>query len=276
MTTNRPRLLRNYFDQEIASYQVLKESRENTAYLSDKLSKWISRTRQSWKSLDKKGVTIPVDFLKPYPFPKEEFLPNNFDAIVNTSQRIFEMVQPKYQLRAHNVLREFDRCLTLFPEVLDSAKPYDILELSSGGCGGAEVAKHFGNTYQATDFLDGRGSVYAPIHNALNLPVIGFDGSKTPYAFDDNSYDIVACFQAIDAYGYEEHYETFIDEMLRIARKKVVLVFNPGLRAKHDKIENGYELLIRDPLIKRYNGLNFQKCPSTGMPAVTICPDDQV
>ena len=275
MAENRPRLLRNYFEKEIASYDALEDVQPATEYLSRRIRRWFKRTRHSWRSLNAKGIGIPAAFLEPYPFPKKEFVPDDFENLLKSPKLIFEIVQPKYQLRAHNILREFDRCVTLYPEALDIDTSYDILELSSGGCGGAEVAQHFGNTYQATDFLDGRGSVYAPIHDALNLSVVGFDGSKTPYAFDDNSYDIVACFQAIDAYGDEEHYPTFIDEMLRIARKKVVLVFNPGIRAKREKLENGFETLIRDPLMKRYTKLNFQKCPSTGMPAVTIDPREQ-
>ncbi len=272
---NELRAFKRYIKAEKTSYAELTMARPAAQFLQDRIDPWIRRTRQSWRSLDGKGVQIPAEFLEPYPFPKNDFLSDDFEDIVNTRRLIFEVAQIKYQLRGHNLLRELDRCVTLYPEAMDPDTQLSILELSAGGCGGAEVAKHYGNSYQATDFTTGRGSVYAPIHRSLDLSVIDFDGSKTPYDFDDGAFDIVACFQAIDAYGYEDRYQTFIDEMLRIARKKVVIVFNPGIRAKEEKLENGFEDLIKKPLENTYKGLTFLQCPSTGAPAVTIDPQLQ-
>jgi len=269
---NDAKLLRNYIRTERASYSALLDSRPASSLYADHIEKWLNRTRRAWNSLNAKGVKIPDYFLAPYPFPKATFLPEDFEELIKDRNPIFYVAQAKYQLRAHNILREFDRCCTLYPEALDTETTFDILELSAGGCGGAEVAKHFGNTYTATDFLAGRGSVYAPIHRALGLNVIDFDGSTTPYSFSDNSFDVVACFQAIDAYGFEEEYATFIDEMIRIARQKVVIIFNPGIRAKREALESGFEYLIKAPLAERYDSIEISSCPSTGAPAMTIDP----
>lgn len=270
--TNNWRLLRKYIQAENASYAELVAARPRTASFVKMKDRWFKRTRRSWVSLNDRGIAIPPAFLTPYNFPKEAFLPDDLDSVMESGRLIYEMTQLKYQLRGHNALRELDRWSTFCPEVVDPDTSYDILELSSGGCGGAEVAHHFGHTYQPTDFLAGRGSVYAPIHASLNLSVIDFDGSKTPYGFADKSFDMVACFQAIDAYGDEEHYPAFIDEMLRIARRKVVIVFNPGLRARREKLENGDEALIKAPLTERYKNIAFMRCPSTGRPAAVIRP----
>jgi hypothetical protein len=267
---NEWRLMRRYFQAERVSYAEMLKARPEASRVTARTENWFRRTAQSWQSLNNNGVSIPSDFLQPYSFPKQEFLPANFELSANSGRLIYEMVQPKYQLRAHNVLREFDRWHALCPEIMQRGHSCDILELSSGGCGGAEVVHHFGHNYQATDFLAGRGSVYAPIHASLGLAAVDFDGSKTPYGFGDKSYDYVACFQAIDAYGDEEEYPIFIDEMLRIARQKVILIFNPGLKARRENLENGTELLIQNPLADRYPGLNFMRCPSTGMPAAVI------
>lgn len=262
--------MRRYCQAERASYAAMLEERPDAARATQRTEQWLRRTGRSWKSLNKNGVQIPSNFLKPYDFPKKDFLPADFAQVIKSGRLSYEMVQTKYQLRAHNVLREFDRWNTLCPELMQSEASYDILELSSGGCGGAEVAHHFGHNYQATDYLAGRGSVYAPIHTSLGLTVIDFDGSQTPYGFADKSYDYVACFQAIDAYGDEDAYPDFIDEMLRIARQRVVLIFNPGRKARREKITGGAELLIKKPLLDRYSGINFFRCPSTGMPAAVI------
>lgn len=267
---NDASILRAYLKNERESYEALLEARPAGAMFAKLAQKWLTRTRRAWNLLDQKGVAIPDDFLAPYPFPKAAFLPDDYEEIIKDQNPALVVAQAKYQLRAHNMLREFDRCRTLFPEALETNTAYDILELSAGGCGGAEVAKHFGNTYTATDFLAGRGSVYAPIHQALGLNVIDFDGSKMPYAFSDNAFDIVICFQAIDAYGYEEDYARFIDEMIRIARQKVVLIFNPGIRAKQRALETGYEDLIQAPLLARYKGVEISSCPSTNLPAMVI------
>lgn len=269
------KVLRRYLRAEKQDYAALAKARPATAFYLQGLDKWLRRTRRSWSSLDAQGIRIPDTFLTPYGFSKELFLTDDFENMAGTGRMIYEVAQLKYQLRGHNILRELDRWATLMPEVLDPKRKYSILELSSGGCGGAEVASYFGNDFQATEFTQGRGSAYTPIHDALGLSVIEFDGTKIPYPFADNSHDIVICFQAIDAYGMEEDYSGFIDEMLRIARHKVAIIFNPGIRAKREKRADGYETLIKGPLEARYSGMVFSRCPSTGQPAVTIDPNSQ-
>ena len=68
---------------------------------------------------------------------------------------------------------------------------------------------------------------YRPICEAIDLPMTIFDGGATPYPFDDKSYDISMCFQAIEHYCHPDQWLDIIAEMCRITTKSIVLLLNP-------------------------------------------------
>lgn len=265
--TSRP-ILRQYIKSELNAYTDLLKQQPGANVVTARLKTWIARTRKAWATLDQKGIAIPDEFLAPYKIEKKSFFPDD----VSTGRRrlLTSMVQLKYQLRGYNMLREYSRCVEFFPEITDPDTSYDILELSSGSCASFEVAKYFGNNLQTTEFLGGRGSVYEPIHKALGLDVVSFDGSQLPYSFADQSYDIVLCYQAIDAYGDIENYHDFISEMLRVARKKVVIVFNPGLHDGDRLSSEDFQAWLNKFLQANFPEAKPGTCPSTTLPAIVI------
>ncbi|WP_166416332.1 hypothetical protein [Cochlodiniinecator piscidefendens] len=263
---NNRRAMRAYLDEERALYQQLSQTHPRYAKFVERIELWLKRTRKAWRTLSDRDVAIPDTFLQPYQIDKTAFLPQGQGkGLLKKRSMLLNMVQIKYQLRGYNMMREYQRCVDFYPETLDPDRSYEILELSSGSCASVEVARHFGNTLQPTEFLEGRGSVYDPIHQAIDAKPINFNGAQTPYQFDDNSYDIVTCFQAIDAYGDEAQYAEFIGEMSRIAREKVVIVFNPSVESKFKgDVENSSDTLTR-LLSNTFPGAEFNKCPSTGL-----------
>lgn len=170
----------------------------------------------------------------------------------------------KYLIREQNCERAWARINHHLPETLLSAEPLDILEFSTAHGAMLEIWRHYGHRCVGTDFAwttagrervrnkgkskpwhdkllenltsrshdgwpgkDIAGWPYQPIIESLGLDVRLFDGGVRPYPFDDNSFDVVCCFQAIEAYtGPEEWLET-LREFCRIARKTVVVGFNP-------------------------------------------------
>ncbi|MEM1236613.1 MAG: class I SAM-dependent methyltransferase [Pseudomonadota bacterium] len=68
---------------------------------------------------------------------------------------------------------------------------------------------------------------YRPICESINLPMTIFDAGKTPYPFDDKSYDITMCFQAIEHYCHPDDWMDVIDEVCRITTQSIVILLNP-------------------------------------------------
>lgn len=213
-------------------------------------NKWNKRVLNRWAGLTEMDFKIPASFLKPYDISAEEF----FEA----------KTALKYQMRGYSCLRELIRMAHLCPEVLDEKTHYHVLELSSGPCGNVEVLPEYNNTVQATDFLDGLGSAYIPIHRALGIAPLHFNGSILPYGFGDKSYDYVLSYQAIDAYGPPRKFPRFAAEMARIARKKVILIMNPH-RGGEERRQWFY-----GELRKVYPKVVVDQCPDTSHPAVII------
>lgn len=65
-----------------------------------------------------------------------------------------------------------------------------------------------------------------------------FDGGILPYAYEDKSFDYVYCYQAIDAFGPADKWVDYIAEFCRIARKAVVVGFNPLPHESRNDEEN--------------------------------------
>lgn len=170
----------------------------------------------------------------------------------------------KYLVREVNCERAWARINHHFPETLMADKPMDILELSTAHGAMLEIWQSFGHRCVGTDFnwtAQGREKVkikgkkrpwhdkllneltanetkalkgdviegwpYQPIIESLGLDVRLFDGAIKPYPFEDNSFDVVCCFQAIEAYTTPDGWMDTIREFCRISRQSVVVGFNP-------------------------------------------------
>lgn len=270
MSDNDPGKMDAYLDQERARYADLRAARpELSDILEARLEPWLARTLGEWQRVNRFGHTIPDGFLAPYDIDKAEFFATLTDADLapDAGPLNAKFLQIKYQLRAYNVLREYLRLRVLMPELTETGKPLEVLELSSGGCGNLEVARHFGHQLQSTDFLAGRGSEFMPIHDALDAKAKFFDGSQLPYEFDDNSYDIVICNQAIDAYGRPRAYGRMINEMKRIARSKVQVIFNPYRPGWRRANRDTWIPKIREMVQANMPDADLQRDPTTALPA---------
>lgn len=201
----------------------------------------------------------------------------------------------KYLNRQYNCERAWVRINHHFPETLTAEEPLDILEFSTAHGAMLEIWRHFGHRVVGTDYAwttskDARvkhkgvrkpwhekllqdvraekhghrvkrkvkGWPYQPIIESLDLDVRLFDGGERPYPFADNSFDVVCCFQAIEAYSDPEHWIDTIREFCRISRKSVVVGFNP---LPVDSVENR-EIIMRARKawveLQRFNENGFQ------------------
>ena len=113
--------------------------------------------------------------------------------------------------------------------------------------------------------MAGRGSCYEPIHKWLDVDIIDFDGGILPFDMADKSYDHILCYQALDAYAEPGHWMDRILQMERIARKKIVLVFNPDGYRKFASVEN-----IMAEIAQKYKSTKQAVCPDSNLPAMTI------
>ena len=170
----------------------------------------------------------------------------------------------KYLVRRDNAMRAWVRINHHLPETLIGDDPLDILECSTAHGAMLEIWRDYGHRVVGTDFawtVEGRERVrgkgvkkpwhakllktlrsekhgqqmanevpgwpYQPIIESLGLDVRLFDGAQRPYPFEDKSFDIVCCYQAIEAYTGPEQWLDTVAEFCRIARKTVVIGFNP-------------------------------------------------
>jgi hypothetical protein len=137
----------------------------------------------------------------------------------------------KYLWRKENIRRAWARVHHHFPETLSGSKPLDVLEFSTAHGSMLEVWRHFGHRVRGTDFAgwpdnynpkakrpafidpafenthdnprapQNLGWIYQPIIESLGLEVDLFDAGRVPYAYADKSFDVVCCYQAIEAYA---------------------------------------------------------------------------
>lgn len=98
---------------------------------------------------------------------------------------------------------------------------------------------------------------YRYICESVDLPMNVFDGGKTPYPFDDKSYDVLMCFQAIEHYCHPDHWMDIVDEMCRITRKSVFILLNqahPKYKTQPGYLES-FEKARRE--LAQYNANGF-------------------
>lgn len=205
------------------------------------------------------------------------------------SERQIIRIARKYLLRNENIKRAWARIHHHFPETLTAGEPLDILEFSTAHGAMLEVWRHFGHRVRGTDFggwaedynknakrpnfigklmAKGHGNprapqdlgwIYQPIIESLGLQVDLFDAGCLPYAYADKSFDVICCYQAIEAYSAPEHWVTIADEFCRIARKSIVIGFNPpGVKLRDDEAHMVIARAATDAL-RSYNRNGF-KC----------------
>lgn len=211
----------------------------------------------------------------------------------NYSEQRIEQIMWKYLVRRNNCERAWVRILQHMPETLN-AKPLDMLELSTAHGAMLEIWRHFGHRVAGTDYDWAKGDAkvqrkrsnkrwqfaelnllrskchenpvaddiegwpYQPVIESLGLDVTLHDGGKLPYPFADKSFDYVCAYQAIEAYARPERWRAIVDEICRIARRCVVLGFNPPPVAERgdDRILAGCRAAWHDMLC--YNRGGFE------------------
>lgn len=173
----------------------------------------------------------------------------------------------KYLPRKRNLERAWARINMHLPETLVAQTPLSILEFSTAHGAMLEIWRDQGHHVRGTDFgwAVGRepaplnrewkkrllaelrrntsgfkpqeevdGWLYQPIIESLGLDVDMVDGRKLAYPYKDKSFDVVCCYQAIEAYAPPEQWVDVVREFCRIARCTVVLGFNPPSISKFD------------------------------------------
>lgn len=169
----------------------------------------------------------------------------------------------KYLNRQTNLNRAWIRINHHLPETLTTDQQLDILEFSTAHGAMLEIWRDKGHKVVGTDYAWTAGHDHvqnkgvkrkwheamlrdlqaevspAPAHppitgypyqaitESLGLDIRLFDGGQWPYPFEDNSFDVVVCYQAIEAYATADKWMEIIREFCRIARKTVVVGFNP-------------------------------------------------
>jgi len=254
-------LARNYIRLETSLYREAAEKSPRVAkrrFPTGRQRIWLRRTARLSKWLDQNGVEVPAKIMSPY----------ELDVLERCRARI----PLKYQYRALNALREMARTHVLFPELLAGDEPAEIIDLSAGGCGNADVLGQYGHKVEVCDYHDANainpvGHSYTEIHKFLGLECRFFDGRDLPYAFPDESHDIVLVYQAIDAYGPVALWYDIVDELLRIARRSVGLVLNPAVPRTTEN-EALMAAFIQD--MRRDRNAFVSTCPETSLPALRI------
>ena len=194
----------------------------------------------------------PEDFTLPYSLTP--------DQVARLAQH---RVQRKYVKRFANIRRSWALLLQYLPELMGKhARPREVLELSTAHGATLEILRHKGHTVRGNDFpnflgrkndhdsrergvnegLPGQhrddhgflndkgeaeGWLYQPIIESLGLEVDLFDAGQVPYPYADKRFDTVISFDALEHYCHPRDWLFIIDEMVRLARRSVLVVTNP-------------------------------------------------
>jgi hypothetical protein len=178
-------------------------------------------------------------------------------------------IAKKYLDRAANIKRSWTRICTHLPETVDTTERLKILDFSTAHGAMLEIWNALGHDAEGTDYAvpEGHGKkyrkissddqvfqslhgnpvgkvqsgwIYQPIIESIGARVHLFDAGKVPYNFADKSFDYICCYQAIEAYAVPAEWDKIVDEFCRIARRGIVIGFNPPpLRADNS---SGWEV----------------------------------
>lgn len=218
----------------------------------------------------------PLDIKKPYALANYAF------------DDVSSAVAKKYLDRTANLKRAWTRICTHFPETVASNEQLKILEFSTAHGAMLEIWNALGHDAQGTDYcvpkqfakryrpIDANhpvfqdlhsnpmkavesGWIYQPIIESIGGKVHLFNAGQTPYHFEDNSFDYICCYQAIEAYALPDQWDRIVAEFCRIARRGVVIGFNPPpLRATQD---NGWSCTKAAwENLRKYKKTGFTNC----------------
>ncbi|MEM7472085.1 MAG: hypothetical protein AAF340_12100 [Pseudomonadota bacterium] len=171
-------------------------------------------------------------------------------------------IAPKYLGRHMNLRRAWVRICSHLPETTMPGAQYNILEFSTAHGAMLEIWEALGHRVRGTDFEvpeahiktyapmkprmksafethhphpidpDRPGWAYQPVIESIGVAVDLFDAGKTPYAYPDKSFDYICCYQALEAYAEPEDWGRIVSEFCRIARRAIVIGFNPPGRGQ--------------------------------------------
>ena len=242
-----------------------------------KIRKLVRKERTKADNLDLFGEGLPEELLTDYPLDAE--------GLARSAK-----MQQKYAKRSRNIERCWNRVQLYMPELL-TAPPQDVLELSTAHGAMLEILRHYGHNVMGTDYanmawskdgaamaqfrklndpsfereVDDHGNFIDPekpdwpyrhVVESIDLPMTVFDAGVAPYPFEDKSYDMVMCFQAIEHYCHPEDWMDLVDEFCRISRKSVFIMLNrliPEFRAKKD-YNHAFNTFRREMRSYRKNG----------------------
>ena len=226
-----------------------------------KIRKLVRKERTKADNLDLFAEGPPEELMTDYPLDAEGL-------------KRSETIQQKYAKRPRNIERCWNRVQLYMPDLLVSP-PQDVLELSTAHGGMLEILRHYGHNVMGTDYanmvwskdgaaqaqfrklndesfvreVDDRGNPIDPekpdwpyrhIVESIDLPMTVFDAGQVPYPFEDKSFDMVMCFQAIEHYCHPTEWMALVDEFCRLSRKSVFILLNrliPEFRARPDYLE---------------------------------------
>ena len=209
------------------------------------MKKTTARKKASW------FPAPPIDIQQPY-------LLGNYDVA-----DVSKAIAAKYLDRSQNLQRAWSRICTHLPESHDTSKPLKIIEFSTAHGAMLEIWNKMGHVAEGTDYCvpiersrsyrqisddneifhkkhdnpverKQQGWIYQPIIESIGAKVHLFDASEQPYPFEDKSYDYLCCYQAIEAYAKPAEWSEVVSEFCRIARKAVIIGFNPPPRKSVD------------------------------------------
>lgn len=206
------------------------------------MNKHKAADRQEWV------LPPPLDFSVPY-------------ALGDYPEERVRQIMWKYMDRGVNLARAWARICHHMPEMIAPRAPLSCLEFGTAHGAMLELWRALGHAPVGTDFpwragkeavltptrpwhrealaacrATGHGGAmadpvegwaYQPIIESLGLDVRLLDGRSWPYGFDDKSFDVVCAYQAIDAFAPPEQWCDVVAEFCRIARRAVIVGFNP-------------------------------------------------
>lgn len=148
----------------------------------------------------------------------------------------------KFLNRKRTLSMNIDRLTEWIPEMLTSNKR--VLDVSCGSGASLEVLRCAGAIGKGLEFSPrsrkeralyseyyddvNSYSDYEPLLKSQNLDYQIHDCSKTPYPFEDKSFDAVINYGAITFYGDPEYWPTILNEFKRLSRDIILLGVNVG------------------------------------------------
>ncbi len=175
-----------------------------------------------------------------------------------------KFVQRKYMLRFKNIRRSWAILLQYMPELMSQGRKRSVLEMSTAHGATLEILRNFGHEVRGTDFpnfMTGKNGVdsrfrnvnehdltqfsddhglingdpdnqeldwiYRPIIESIGIQVDLFDAGRLPYPYENDSFDVVCCMDAIEHYCHPKDWLEVVNEFVRISRESVLIITNP-------------------------------------------------